>query len=132
VKGTRGDKEVSNTLNTPGKVELLKATVYKDELIEAQSGFKQIEISLTDATGELMYDAENEVSVKVTGDAALLGLENGNSNDVSSYGSGKTKALKGKLIAYVLGGDNHGAFDIEVSSPGLQPELLHFVNGILK
>ncbi|MEO6547225.1 MAG: sugar-binding domain-containing protein, partial [Ferruginibacter sp.] len=41
VKGTRGDKEVSNTLNTPGKVELLKATVYKDELIEAQSGFKQ-------------------------------------------------------------------------------------------
>ena len=79
-----------------------------------------------------MYDAENEVTVKVTGDAVLLGLENGSSNDITGYRSIKTKSVHGKLIAYIREGIKDKNFEINITSPDIQPAVLHFSKGRLE
>lgn len=133
VTGSRtGSAAVGSSLSTPGNAELIKATVYTDALINPKTGLKQIEISLRDANGQLAYEASNEVEVNVIGNARLLWLENGNSNDVTSYGSSKTKFFKGQLIAYILPGKKPVDFKVEISSPGARTVILQFINGVLK
>jgi hypothetical protein len=133
VKGYQKGKEITNySLFTPGKVNSIKASVFKDVMIDDKTSIKQIEIALNDIKGQIVYESENEVTVKVTGDAALLGLENGRSADITGYQSIKTKSMHGKLIAYVRVGKKDKIFEIIITSPDVQPAVLHFNKGRLE
>lgn len=133
VKGYQNGKELTTcSLLTPGKVHTIKAQVFKDVMIDANSGIKQIEITLNDLQGQTVYESEHEVTVMVTGDADLLGLENGSSTDVAGYQSIKTKSMNGRLIAYVRAGNKDKTFAIKIASPGIQPAILHFNKGRLE
>ena len=56
------------------------------------------------------------------GSAILLGLESGSSTGHENYKSNKRKALRGKMIAYVLLKDDAGNATINLSSAGLQSQ----------
>lgn len=127
VKGFNDEKEVSaDTLATTGTAAAISAHVYSDGLIDARSGLKQIEVRLTDDKGRLVYAADNELTVEVSGDAKLLGLENSNPNMVDDYKSNKRKAMNGSMIIYVQPGKSKKAFQVNITSPGLQPASLQF------
>lgn len=133
IKGFKqGEEMATEFLSTPGKQQFINTTVFKDALIDENAGLKQIEISLCDAANQTLYEADNEVEVKVTGNARLLGLESGNANDVSSYGTSKTKAMNGKLIAYVLPSATAPSFTVEIISAGLKPVIMRFIDGVLR
>ena len=133
IKGLKqGEEMATEFLTTPGKQQFINTTVFKDALIDENAGLKQIEISLCDAANQTLYEADNEVEVKVTGNARLLGLESGNANDVSSYGTSKTKAMNGKLIAYVLPSATAASFTVEIISAGLKPVIMRFIDGVLR
>ena len=133
IKGFKqGEEMATEFLTTPGKQQFINARVFKDALIDENAGLKQIEISLCDAANQTLYEADNEVEVKVTGNARLLGLESGNANDVSSYVTSKTKAMNGKLIAYVLPSATAASFTVEIISDGIKPVIMRFINGVLR
>lgn len=127
VKGSNKGAEVAQyTLNTTGKATKMKATVYKDPLIDARNCVQQIEVSLTDDKGQTVYDANNAVTVQVTGPAILLGIENSDAHDVSDYRSGTRKAKHGALIVYVQPEGKHKPYAIKLESPGMDPVIIKF------
>jgi beta-galactosidase/beta-glucuronidase len=75
-------------------------------------------IAVVDRNGNIVYGANNEISVEVKGEAKLLGLENGDHSSHEDYKANKRAAFHGKLIAYV---DSHPRAEmmIRFSSPGL-------------
>lgn len=78
-----------------------------------------IEVQVIDDAGNLVYHADPAITVKVEGPGELVGLENGDVQDLEPYRSGTRKAHRGRLLAYVR--TNGGAGEITVTAEG--PEL---------
>jgi hypothetical protein len=125
VKGYNDGKEVTQyTLHTTGKAAAIKASVYKDKLIDQPGCLQQIEVAITDEKGEKVVDAENAITVHVTGAATLKGIENSDANDVSDYHAATRKARHGALIVYVQPAANGGAYEVKLESPGMEPVVV--------
>ena len=78
---------------------------------------------LTNDKGEKVYDADNPITVTVTGEAKLLGIENSDANDVSDYHATTRKAKHGNLIIYVQPQvkSDGGSYTIKLESLGMEP-----------
>jgi hypothetical protein len=124
VKGYNKGAEVAQyALNTTGKATAITINMYKDPLITSRTRVQQIEVSLTDDKGQLVYDADNPVTVNITGTATLLGIENSDANDTGDYRSNTRKARNGRLIVYVQLPEKLEGYSIKLESPGLQPAI---------
>lgn len=80
----------------------------------------QLEIALRDAQGVIVPDAELPVTVQVDG-GALLGMDNGRSDDRAPYASGTRETYRGLAYAVVRAPRAPGDVRITVSTPGLEP-----------
>lgn len=117
VKGYRKGKECcSDVLYTPGKASAIRATIYKDPFISPKAEVQQVEVALTDKDGRILYHADEEVKVKVTGAARLMGIENGDLSDVGNYLSDKRKLVNGRLLVLV---HTRGVYQVQLSVDGL-------------
>ena len=119
----KGAEVAQYALNTTGKATAIKMNMYKDPLITSLTRVQQIEISLTDDKGQLVYEADNPVTVSITGTATLLGIENSDANDTGDYRSNTRKARNGRLIVYVQLAEKLEGYSIKLESPGLQPAI---------
>lgn len=122
VKGYIADKVVSTySLNTAGEVE--KISVNPDRIIfpKSQRGISQIEIQVTDKNGNLVYTAEDDIHITITGEARLLGLESGSASSHEPYQASHRKAVHGKLIVYIETNGTAGNVNISFDAAGLQP-----------
>ncbi|MEO6230312.1 MAG: sugar-binding domain-containing protein [Ferruginibacter sp.] len=127
VKGFNNGQQVAiYNLSTAGPTTQVTAHVYKDVLINEHTGLKQIEVALSDSKGQLVYSANNEITVTINGDAKLLGIESGDPSSIEAYTSNKRKAMHGTLIIYVKPGIKNLPFTVKITSPGLQPAALNF------
>lgn len=127
AKGYKNGKLVIDTsLFTAGNAETIQASVFEDSLISKKNEhIEQIEILLKDKNGNIVFDADNEITVKVSGSAVLAGLENGSSNDVTSYHQNKMKAQNGRLLAYLRVKTNDKKSKIEISSQAMKSVILY-------
>ena len=72
-----------------------------------------------DANGAIVPNAENSVSFTVSGAGQLVGVDNGNPIDTSSYKGTSRKAFSGKVLAIVRSTGAAGSITISGSSSGL-------------
>ncbi|WP_345947961.1 glycoside hydrolase family 2 TIM barrel-domain containing protein [Mucilaginibacter sp. PAMB04274] len=124
VKGVKDGKSVSFTLKTTSATAQIKATADKKILRYAQKELAHIEIQLTDKDGNPVYEADNELSIRVEGPAKLLGLESGDLASHESYQANRRKAYHGKLLAYIQSQKSPGVIKVSVSSAGLAPAMV--------
>lgn len=99
-----GDAEpVTFLLNTTGEPERLLLNRWAPpEMPASMTGYvEQIEILLADHDGNAAVHRDVPVTVSVSGPGVLLGLENGNLADNTSYSEPVRNTLDGRLIAYV-------------------------------
>lgn len=123
VVGYKNGSAVSeSSLKTTGNAHTIKADVIKDNI--GKSGVVQIPISIVDKDGNTVYAADNEITVSITGNAVLLGLESGSTSSHEDYKGNKRKALHGRMIAYVLHEENAGNATIEFTAQGLQSKKI--------
>ena len=90
-----------------------------------------IQIMLVDQNGTLVENARNYITFNVTGDAELVGMDNGDSTDYDEYTSrdGKThtrKLFANRLIAIVREKENCKSFVITAASEGLPATALKY------
>lgn len=78
-----------------------------------------LEISVEDAQGNEVANANNRVKVEVTGAGMLAGLDNGDSTDYESYKGTSRRLFSGKLLAMIGAGLETGDIKVTVTSPGL-------------
>ena len=78
-----------------------------------------VEISMVDEAGNPVENADNRVTVRVTGAGYLVGLDNGDSTDYDEYKGNSRRLFSGKLLAVIAPKDVSGRIEVTVSSLGL-------------
>jgi|LSQX01.3.fsa_nt_gb beta-galactosidase len=109
----------------------------KEKLIANGLDLIFIEISMMDECGNPVENANNRVSVHVTGEGRLIGLDNGDSTDYDQYKGLSRRLFNGKLMVIIGATLSPGKVWIEVSSKGLESCAVEFEsypseNGILE
>jgi beta-galactosidase len=74
---------------------------------------------IQDANGAIVPNAENAVSFSISGPGQLVGVDNGNPIDTSSYKGTSRKAFSGKVLAIVRSTGVAGSIMVTASSSGL-------------
>ena len=74
---------------------------------------------IQDANGAIVPNAENSVSFAVTGPGRLVGVDNGNPIDTTSYKGTSRKAFSGKVLAIVQSNGTAGQITVTATSSGL-------------
>lgn len=122
-----GGKVVAGeTVRTPGDPSLIVLTRERDG---DTGNLCFIDISTADADGIPVANARNCVTVRVTGDAELCGLDNGDSTDYDRYQSvdGRThtrRLFNNRLLAVVRKRSPDAAFSVAAASKDFQPAVL--------
>lgn len=87
-------------------------------------------ISMRDKDGNPVENANNRVSVRVTGAGMLAGLDNGDSTDKDQYQTESKCLFSGKLLAVIRSNGAAGEIRVLVSSKGLpEAELVICAEG---
>ncbi len=85
-----------------------------------------IDIDAYDKNGVFVANANNRVSVSVSGAGRLIGLDNGDSTDYDEYKGTSRRLFSGKLLAIIAATDKSGEVIVKVSSKGLPDAELRF------
>lgn len=85
-----------------------------------------VEISMEDARGNPVENAQNRVEVFVSGAGRLVGLDNGDSTDYDSFKGISRRLFSGKLRAIIAAIREPGEIKLEVVSPSLPKAEAHF------
>jgi beta-galactosidase len=118
VKGTAKDgSKVSHSLQTTGEPYAISAT---EAPFRQSGGVSQIIIHVVDKNGHTVYGSDNELTIKVSGNAKLMGIENGDIADNESYQSNSRKVFNGNLLAFVQPDNKTAIISVTVESPGLK------------
>jgi len=78
-----------------------------------------ITADVQDADSSLVPNAESSISFSVTGPGELVGVDNGNPIDTSSYKATSRKAFSGKALAIVRSTGMAGSIVVSASGTGL-------------
>ena len=80
-----------------------------------------VEIGALDCNGRRVQNANNRVSVTVSGPGRLVGLDNGDSTDYDSYKTDCRKLFMGRLLAMIGTTETAGDIVVTVTGEGLAP-----------
>ncbi|MGN0666112.1 MAG: glycoside hydrolase family 2 TIM barrel-domain containing protein [Huintestinicola sp.] len=83
-----------------------------------------IDISAFDKDGEFTANANNRVTVSVSGAGRLVGLDNGDSTDYEQYKGTSRRLFSGKLLAIVAAKTTAGEVTVKVTSPDLPESVI--------
>ena len=91
-----------------------------------------VEISMEDEYGNIVENANNRVTVNVSGAGRLVGLDNGDSTDYDQYKGVSRRLFSGKLMAIIGSTLEPGRIKVEVSSIGLENQIVEFESLLAK
>ncbi len=128
VKGYNDGKLVANyAIKTFGEAALIQAVPDQTNFLRSEKGVCQVELQIADQDGAPVYSAENDMSVNISGDAELLGLESGSTTSHEDYKANHRQVLHGKLIAYIQTNGKPGNIIIHFTSPNLKPASITLI-----
>jgi len=104
------------TAGAPAKIEL-----QADRKMIKSDGkdLSFITVRITDANGELVPDAANELNFQIEGDGMLVGLDNGYQASLESFKTHRHKAYNGLCLAILQAKTRPGKIVVRVSGEGL-------------
>jgi beta-galactosidase len=79
-----------------------------------------ITLRVVDTKGSIVQDADPLIRIKITGNAAVAGMDNGYPASLEPFKASQHKAYKGLCLAIVQAGDKAGSIKIEALADGLQ------------
>jgi len=113
-------KVAEHILKTAGNATEMKITANKTTIISNNEDVAMLDLTIVDQNGILVSDAENEITVKVTGHARLIGLDNGNQSDVEAFKRNIRKAFEGRLLITLQANNSAGTIKVEIHAAGLK------------
>lgn len=117
-------KVAEYALETSGKpAKIVLSTDEKDIKCNGQD-LSHVTISLVDANGILVPDADMPITVIVEGEGNLLGVDNGDLRNHQSYAGSEMKTYQGKMLAIIRSTRFPGNIRVRVKSKYLKEETL--------
>lgn len=91
-------------LCTPEKAKRIELLADKTEIKADGQDIVQVEVALLDKNGNIAADDDKTIYYQITGDAQILGIENGKPNDLTSYSEKYRQTFFGRAIVYIRAG----------------------------
>lgn len=88
--------------------------------LKKETGVALIEVQIVDEKGNFVFLSDDEVTCRIEGPLRLLGMENGNSNDMGSSRDSHRRVWHGRLRVYVQALDQTGEAVLTLSAPWLK------------
>ena len=115
--GNIAAEEVKKSFGDPTKIILIPET-------EKYGNLYFIQIMTADKDGTLVENAKNYITIKVTGDAELIGTDNGDSTDYDEYKSKdgvihSRRLFSNRLLAIVRAKSENSTFEVTAASKDL-------------
>ena len=85
-----------------------------------------VPVSIVDAEGRIVPNANNRVSFALTGEGRILGVGNGGPSDHDTDKANNRKAFHARCIAVVGAGSKPGKLQLTASAPGLKSAGVSF------
>ena len=130
-------EDVKRSFEDPEKIILKPEEDYGEtrNCEERSEAIHFIQIMLADKNGTLVENARNYITINVSGDAELLGMDNGDSTDYDEYKcfNGLTETRKlfaNRLIVIVRSKKQNGSFVVTAASCGLKNTSIKYEAGV--
>jgi beta-galactosidase len=117
-RDNRGREVIRKTIRRAGEPATLKLKLDRDALPADGRAVCQFEISLLDANGTVVPDADRDVRVSVTG-GELLGLDSGDPADHTLYKNPARKTFRGLLYGVLRAPRAPGEITVTIGADGL-------------
>jgi beta-galactosidase len=121
----KGKKVAEHVLKTAGDAFQISAKPLKTKLKANGEDLALIEISILDKNGNYVYDANNDITVNISGEGELAGLDNGDTSYPGLFKTNVRKAFHGKLLATVRSSNKAGKMGINITSNNLHGTKLN-------
>lgn len=120
--GYNANKKVAeHILKTSTEAYQFSAKFSKTTLIADGKDISLVEIALIDKKGVPVPDADNAVTVNVTGNGNLIGLDSGDLYYLGLFKTNIRKVFKGKLLLAIRSTDKTGDISVELNSEKIAP-----------
>jgi len=122
--GTRnGERAVVEEISTTGEPAAIQVRPDRAAIAADRRDVAHLTVSIEDAQGRIVPDAENAVQFSIEGDGRLIGVDNGDLFSHESYQAARRRAFNGLCLAIVQSTARPGQIEITASSPGLAPAV---------
>ena len=123
------ETEGRSTVTTYEDVTTVKLSADKDTITANGYDLSYIIVDLVDAMGNFASGANNELTYTLEGEGKIVGLDNGNASDTTSYKpdtdtSGSRSAFNGKALVIVQSTKDAGEINLTVSGEGIESQSI--------
>jgi beta-galactosidase len=120
AEGKRGGSVgVKQEIKTAGAAAQIKLTADRTEITADGRDLVFVTADIQDASGVFVPTATSSVTFAVSGPGKIVGVDNGDSADTTSYVSLTRKAFSGKVLAVVQSTGTAGQIAVTATSSGL-------------
>jgi beta-galactosidase len=121
--GMRGGKVAAETeISTTSDPAAIGLSVDRDTMRADRRDVVHVTAKVLDARGRLHPDADNEITFEIQGEGKLIGVDNGNMEDMAADFKGRIrKAFHGMCLAIVQSTATAGQIRVTATSPELKP-----------
>ncbi len=102
LKAVAGPAE--DVLTSTGPATKIRLAADKLDMQADGQDVIQVEVTLLDAEGRIAAGYDEDIIWQLTGDAAIIGIENGHPADLTPYSEKRRKTKNGRAIVYVRAG----------------------------
>lgn len=111
-------------ISTASKASQVKLSMDRQIIKADGTDLSYITVDILDENGNFVPNADNLVNFKISGDAKIVGVDNGNAASWERYkdynGTWKRKAFSGKALVIVQSSKDAGTFTLTANSAGLK------------
>lgn len=124
VSRKAGKVVLAKEIKTAGKPARIELVADRTAIKANGEDLSFVTVRITDAHGILVPAADNLVQFRITGPAALAGVDNGNPVSAESFKAPQRKAFNGLCLAIVQAKNQKGEIRLEARSVGLSTAML--------
>jgi beta-galactosidase len=114
-----GKTVLERIINTAGKPAKIEVTADRTMLNADGKDLSFITVKVTDEAGNMVPDASNLISFKVSGNGFIAGVDNGCQTSMEPFKANYRKAFNGMCLLIVQTDKKPGNIQVEVTSEGL-------------
>lgn len=119
-----GRKLLETTVETAGAPAAIRLLADRDALYADGEDALQVTVQIVDAAGRVVPTADALVAFKLSDNALLLGVGNGDPSSHENDKAGARRAFNGLCAAVVQAGLKPGVITLDATAPGLLPARL--------
>jgi Beta-galactosidase/beta-glucuronidase len=120
ISRKNGKEVLSREIKTAGKAAKLVLSADRSSIKADGTDLSFVTVKVTDAEGNVVPNAENLVNFKVSGNAAIVGVDNGSPISHEPFKANYRKAFNGLCLAVLQSGEKPGKVTLTATSKGLE------------